>query len=149
MLSLQDRFMAKVFPEPMSGCWLWDGASTYHGYGHFKYDGRTQTAHRVAWELFKGPIPEGREIDHLCRVRCCVNPDHLEPVTHLVNIRRGNSGSHTRNKTHCPHGHPYDEENTLRYNGQRICRICKKARWHRYKRAQELRRAEIMERVAP
>jgi len=145
MSLLQDRFMQKVFPEPMSGCWLWVGVLTYHGYGQCKHDGRSQTAHRVAWELFKGPIPKGLEIDHLCRVRCCVNPDHLEPVTHAENIRRGSGGSHMRNRTHCPHGHPYNEENTLRYNGQRICRTCKKANWHRYKRAQELRLADMME----
>jgi hypothetical protein len=81
-----------------------------------------QGAHRVAYELFKGPIPAGMDLDHLCRVRCCCNPDHLEPVTRKENLRRGLNGQ----KTACYKGHPYTPENTYyRANtGKKQCRLC-------------------------
>jgi hypothetical protein len=72
-------------------CWLWTGAIDNGGYANFRHDGRSQKAHRVLWELLNGPVPEGLELDHLCSVRHCVNPDHLEPVTHVENIRRGHA----------------------------------------------------------
>lgn len=84
-------------------------------------------AHRVAYEEIMGPVPEGLELDHLCRTRSCVNPSHLEPVTHRENMNRGDVA--TRRKTHCPKGHPYDEENTGIYNGYRNCRACARLRY--------------------
>ena len=69
-------------------CWLWTGAVDAGGYAHFRHDGRTQKAHRVVWELLNGAVPDGLELDHLCNVRHCVNPAHLEPVTHAENMRR-------------------------------------------------------------
>ena len=91
--------------EPMSGCRLWLGPwdGLYGTIGQKK-------AHRVAYEHIKGPIPEGLVLDHLCRVTICINPNHLEPVTDLMNIRRGMGNA---SKTHCPQGHPYDGENQL------------------------------------
>lgn len=83
------RFEASYVPEPNTGCWLWLGGHTPAGYGQIWYSGRQGYAHRFAYELFRGPIPSGYDIDHLCRQRACVNPAHLEPVTHLVNVRRG------------------------------------------------------------
>src|SRR5688500_4996363 len=80
-------FWAKV--DKTSTCWLWTGARHPLGYGHVRYGNRTSAAHRVAWELINGPIPEGLTLDHLCRVPACVRPDHLEPVTHRENVRRG------------------------------------------------------------
>jgi hypothetical protein len=86
--------------------------------------------HRVSYEAFKGPIPDGLTIDHLCRNRACVNPEHLEPVTMRVNCLRGESPAavHAR-KTHCPKGHEYSAENTYRHKGNhRMCKLCWKER---------------------
>lgn len=79
-------------PEPNSGCWLWFGATTERGYGVVVANGRSIRAHRISYETAKGQIPEGLVLDHLCRVHCCVNPDHLEAVTQLENVRRGLHG---------------------------------------------------------
>jgi hypothetical protein len=125
---LADRLWSKVVITP--GCWLFTGAKVT-GYGVLSRGpagaGRIQ-AHRAAWELLVGPIPEGLQIDHLCRVRNCVNPDHLEPVTPRENFLRGEgvSGKNAR-KTHCPQGHPYDEQNTYRTpTGGRQCLTCRR-----------------------
>jgi len=89
-----------------------------------------RSAHRLSYETEIGPIPEGLELDHLCRVRSCVNPLHLEPVTHQENVRRGEGANFWRNKTHCPQGHEYTEENTGISNRNnekcRYCRECKR-----------------------
>ena len=96
LVTLEERFWAKVEPEPNSGCLLWIGAITKAGYGLIglgrRGDGLAY-AHRVAYELLRGPIPADRELDHLCRVRRCANAWHLEPVTRLVNMLRGNHPS--------------------------------------------------------
>lgn len=86
--TLRERFEAKFLPEPNTGCWLWMAAMGSDGYGSFWNDQHSQMmgAHRVAWLLFRGPIPPGLEVDHLCRVRSCVNPDHLRVVTKRENI---------------------------------------------------------------
>lgn len=115
-----------------TSCWIWQMARNNGGYGIARVPGtRKKTcAHRVVYEQIIGPIPEGLELDHLCRVRECVNPAHLEPVTPRVNSRRSSSpsGIHAR-KTHCPAGHPYDETNTYyRPGGQRVCRACGRTR---------------------
>lgn len=105
-------------------CWLFTGRTT-KGYGVISIKGRETYVHRYVYEQMRGPIPEGLELDHLCRVPRCVNPQHLEAVTHKVNCLRGESfaAKHAR-KTHCPKGHPYDEANTQTYNGQRVCAEC-------------------------
>lgn len=113
--TLQDRVIDYFIPEPFSGCWLWVGPLTKKGYGR----------HRLSYQAFKGEIPIGMQLDHKCRVRCCVNPDHLEPVTLVENVKRGQSGSFHRNKTECPAGHPYDESNTGKANGERYCKECR------------------------
>lgn len=81
-------------------------------------------AHRVAYETWVGPIPDGLTIDHLCRNRLCIEPTHLEPVTNRENIQRGGNSL----KTHCPQGHPYDEVNTASRNNRRYCRTCERVR---------------------
>lgn len=116
-----------------SGCWEWTAYRDSHGYGEFGSDGKTHRAHRFGYELARGPIPEGLELDHLCRNPSCVNPDHLEPVTHTENMHRGNgwSGLNIR-KEQCPNGHPYDSENThLDRYGHRRCRACNRIRSNR------------------
>jgi hypothetical protein len=109
-----------------NGCWLWQGAPGSTGYGVFYWRRKPISAHRVAYTIYKGEIPQGLEIDHLCRVRLCVNPEHLEAVTHQVNILRGETfAAKNARKAYCPHGHAYDAANTLRYrecNRQR-CKI--------------------------
>lgn len=111
-----------------SGCWLWTGYRDEEGYGHYG-PGRV---HRIAWERSRGPIPAGLTIDHLCRVRHCANPDHLEPVTIAVNVSRGERAT----RTSCRSGHPYSSENT--YIGRRgrwsfrKCRRCNAEAAKRY-----------------
>jgi hypothetical protein len=113
-------------------CWLWKGKKIKGGYGQLTRAGRFVYAHRYAYEMAHGPIPEGRQVDHLCRNRLCVNPAHLEVVSQQENIRRGHAGKATgarsRARTHCGKGHPFDERNTRWYKGERCCREC--ARLH-------------------
>jgi len=113
--------------EPGCGdddCWRWGGFVDSGGYGRTYWKGESWAAHRVAYELERGMIPAGLFLDHLCRNRACVNPDHLEPVSHQENMRRGARAQ----QTHCKNGHPFDEENTYRSKRSRHCRICQKAR---------------------
>ena len=125
---LPEHFWAKVFVEFTSGCWLWVGAVTGTGYGNFAIRRKTVNAHRVAYTALVGPIPGNMELDHLCRVRACCNPTHLECVTHAENVRRGNAAAFHRDKTHCPKGHEYTGSNTRLYCGRRFCRTCDRAR---------------------
>lgn len=122
--SVEDRFWSKV--DTGGECWLWL-ASLYHGgYGGFWDGKRTVRAHRWAYESEFGPIPDGLTLDHLCRTRACVRPDHLEAVTDRTNILRG-TGPTARNAaaTHCIHGHLFDEANTFYHRkGGRRCREC-------------------------
>lgn len=130
--SALERFDAKWRLDPATGCWVWTAALMFSrggsAYGVFGQG----LAHRFAYKVFRGPIPEGLEIDHLCRRTLCVNPKHLEAVTHAENQKRGNSGKVMaemhRRKTRCPQGHPYDEANTYRHGGRRYCRTCKRSR---------------------
>lgn len=122
------RFRFKIGAERADGCWPWEAALTGPGYGAFRINGQTCYAHRIAYELFIGPIPEGLSLDHLCRNPACVNPAHLEPVTHKENLARGNHANGSTGQTHCKRGHPFDEENTYRYKGARACRACMRLR---------------------
>lgn len=130
------RLLRHVEVDRESGCWLWTGAvGTGTGYGRFRMGSRvddtvrTEQAHRVSYELHVGPIPDGLHLDHLCRVRRCVNPDHLEPVTQAENNRRGVSPiAAFVDATHCIHGHEFTPENTYRTDKGRYCRACRRRR---------------------
>lgn len=128
-ISLGDLFESRMEPEPMSGCWLWIGGQFSNGYGRLCVNGSDQGAHRVSYRLHVGEIPFDMELDHLCRVRLCVNPRHLEPVSHHENVLRGNGFSGRRaRQTHCIHGHEFTQGNTYRRlrNGRmlRQCLVC-------------------------
>lgn len=134
-----ERFWPKV--EKTETCWLWTATIDAAGYGRFgvgsMYDGsrRQAYAHRWAYEYMVGEIPEGLHIDHLCRVRHCVRPDHLEPVTCRENLLRGDTFVRVNAaKTHCLNGHPFDEKNTYwnATRSERICRACRAARMRLY-----------------
>lgn len=124
--TLKERLLFRIEYSP-TGCWLWRGAlDAQSGYGRIQLGNRTGYAHRVSYEEHVGAIPPGKQLDHLCRVRSCVNPSHLEPVTPRENCVRG-IGFVARNVrvTHCPYGHEYDEANTLIYGTSRRCRTCR------------------------
>lgn len=122
-----ERFNQYVMPEPLSGCWLWTACEDEKGYGQFTKDGRKQCgAHRFSYIYYRGEIPPGMTLDHLCRVRCCVNPDHLEVVTRGENVLRGiGITAQNAKKTHCNKGHQFDEKNTYLFQGKRLCKRCR------------------------
>ena len=133
--ALSDADIAEKFWRSIQrseSCWLWAGTKTGAGYAVLATTRQYGMlyAHRWAFETFKGEIPEGCEIDHLCRVCSCVNPDHLEAVPHKINVLRGVSPmAANATKTHCPKGHLYDLLNTF-WQGpsDRVCRTCKRER---------------------
>ncbi len=108
-----ERFVSKIHVSE-SGCWEWTASRFRTGYAQFRFNGTMVRAHRLAYIAIHGEPEEGLDLDHLCRVRHCVNPAHLEPVTRSENNRRGlnDPGALHRDKTHCPQGHPYDKANT-------------------------------------
>lgn len=123
-----ERFWPKVDKAAAGGCWLWTASLDPNGYGQFHDGERLTKAHRFAFAVVVGPVPDGHELDHLCRTRHCVNPEHLEPVTHAENMRR-------THKTVCKRGHASTHDNTLRLrDGKRQCRACNRERMARLRR---------------
>jgi hypothetical protein len=123
-----DRVLRMTTVED-DGCWLWRGALTHYGYGVVNTQ---QKIHRVTFEHFTGTIPDGLVIDHLCRVRHCVNPDHLEAVTFAQNVLRGDGPpAQNARRTHCKNGHELAGDNLkiieTKTGAQRRCRSCEKA----------------------
>jgi hypothetical protein len=128
------RFWAKVNKDGPGGCWLWTAGKNGNGYGAFNIrKGLNRGAHRVSYEALVGPIPDGLDLDHLCRVRACVNPAHLEAVTRQVNLLRGKTiVAAEAARTSCPKDHQYDESNTYLQGSHRSCKICRKEAWTRW-----------------
>lgn len=122
-----EQYLATRSTKASNGCVEWKGHKTKGGYGLGHHGGLKTTAHRLSYLCFKGEIPNGYEIDHLCKNTSCINPDHLEAVSKKENNRRGARAS----QTHCVHGHEFNKENTLykKQNGCRVCRTCKNERW--------------------
>lgn len=125
-----NRFLDKVVPEPNTGCWIWSGmCSRKHRYGYFWYSGVNVLAHRWIWQQTNGAIPASFDIDHICRVRECVNPRHLRAVTRRDNLMAPGSLSIVNKnylKTSCHRGHPLTQDNVYVFNGNhRACRLCK------------------------
>lgn len=112
--------------EKTETCWLWKKSKDSCGYGQFYLNGKVRRSHRISYELYKGEIPQGLQLDHLCRVRHCCNPEHLEVVTNQENSVRGLGGYHNKIKTHCPRGHEYSGNNLRVYRNYRHCRTCAK-----------------------
>ena len=134
------RFIPKFIINETTGCWEWQ-ASMNKGYGQFYRGGSRQDAilrgaHRVSYEHWIGPVPDGLDLDHLCRVRRCVNPDHLEPVTRRENLLRGPTiPAGNLSKLECAQGHAFDADNTyISPDGARVCRACHRI-WARERRA--------------
>jgi len=137
---LEVRFWRKV--EKTETCWNWCGSTNkVTGYGQIQINGRPELVHAVSYKLAGKIIPEGLELDHICRNRVCVNPKHLQPVTHRDNVLRGINICATKAKvTHCPQGHPYDLFNTYhRPDGGRDCKICQQERTRIYKASKGVR----------
>lgn len=105
-------------------CWVWTGSKRRRGYGRINIEGKSVVAHRFAYELLVGPIPDGLHLDHLCRNTSCVNPDHLEPVPCGENIRRGLTGKWQKPWAYCSKGHEMTDENTRIMSGRRRCVTC-------------------------
>lgn len=115
----------KQYEVQSDGCWLWTGAINGNGYGYFLAFGTRIPAYRFAYENWIGPIPDGLELDHLCRNRACVSYDHLEAVTHRENTLRGDGPSaKNARKTHCKRSHPLRGQNVRVVRGRRHCRLC-------------------------
>lgn len=128
MTTVIERIMQRV--NRTETCWLWTGALDRYGYGQISVGNHREKAHRATYKALVGPIPEGLVIDHLCRVRNCVNPAHMEPVTLAENTRRGIPSNSL--KSQCPQGHPYDAANTYTGAGRRDCRACRREATRRY-----------------
>ena len=126
-------FHSRYIPEPNTGCWIWTAARRADGYGKMSWNGPVEYAHRIAWLLEYGAWPE-RILDHLCRMPSCVNPKHLEDVSHRSNLLRGVGFSAINaRKTHCPQGHVYDKNH--RYRMGRYCSLCNKENQQRIRDA--------------
>ena len=131
------RFEAKIERIPFLTCWVWIGALDEDGYGRFCFKGANRKAHRIAYELYRGPIPCGLELDHLphCRNRWCVHPWHTEAVTHRENVLRGEgiTAQHAK-KTHCIYLHELTEQNIYWRGRWRKCRQCRRERGHLHRK---------------
>lgn len=131
------------------GCWLWTAGLDSHGYAQARVNGRTRLMHRVIHEILVGVIPDHLEPDHTCRVRRCVNPKHLDLVTHRENVLRGEGvAAHAALATHCPAGHPYDGRNLVIFaDGKRRCRVCRNERDKDWKKRSRRKQADHGDRL--
>ena len=132
MHTLPQRFHDKYIVDPETGCWIWTGAKTANGYGRFRWEGRMQRAHRVAYAAANGDIPAGMQVDHICNRPSCIRPDHLQLATPAENVRYAieRDGTHIGARTHCPRGHALTADNLVAARlarGRRNCLTCHRA----------------------
>lgn len=135
--SIEERFWAKVDKNGIGGCWTWMACINQDGYGNWTIGKKTVRAHRMSWNLLRGDIPDGMFLDHVCRVRSCVNPDHLRVVTPKENAISNSLSRQAINstKTHCIRGHILAGENLIDHGrGYRNCRTCKNLHGKEYMR---------------
>ena len=129
--SIEDKLEDNIEIDS-NGCWIWLKYKSKKGYGQIRYNGRMRRVHRVSYECYIGNIPVGLTIDHLCKVRACCNPGHLEPVTQSENAKRGdysNNGktnNYHASKTHCSNGHEFIESNVYKLKNRRVCLTCRR-----------------------
>lgn len=137
------RAFSGAFTPSANGCLEWTRYRNRDGYGIVNYGRKSHLAHRAFYQMMIGPIPAGATLDHLCRNRCCINPAHLEPVSPVENVMRG-EGFAARNarKTHCVHGHPFSAENTYWEGRKRHCQTCKTLTNRRHSAARSAARKE-------
>jgi HNH endonuclease len=145
-MSARDRIEMNVSMIPITGCWMWMGAIGGRGYGLITFRGRQWLAHRLAFQAFRGPLTEGKVLDHLCRSTWCVNPAHLDEVTQFENMHRGQSPPILRRQSAtCRNGHGFTPENTaISWSGTgtlRHCRQCWREEWHQQKTKRKAREA--------
>jgi hypothetical protein len=151
LASMRTRFTEKFKPNAETGCWDWTASKDLGGYGMFSVArSQSRRAHRISYQMFVGQIPDGLVIDHLCRNRGCVNPEHLEPVTASENAKRGLMGDLRPPTTHCVRGHEYTADNTRHVvrGGYKtiVCRACESLRNDRKREARQSRK--LLERAA-
>lgn len=144
MTDLPEYIQRHIMPIPFCGCWIWMGTLAAGGYGWISFEGRSRPAHRVVYQLLRGIEHPELDADHLCRVRACVNPDHIEFVTNRVNILRGEGASALNlRKTHCDYGHPLSGDNLYIYakRNERLCMECIRRRRREFWQRRKLREA--------
>lgn len=139
--SVEDRLRYYSRIDEATGCWIWIAGRDRDGYGHLTVNGKCRVAPRLSYETFVGEIPEGLEVDHLCKLTSCINPKHLEPVTPIENVRRSNAGKRLRDMTHCINGHEFTPENTWvsrkedgKKRNMRYCKECGRLRKRQYRK---------------
>ncbi len=129
MIELPEFIQSKISPEPMSGCWLWTGALTPKGYAQIRMAKRIERGHRVVYSFYRGQLPDDVPLDHRCRTRCCVNPDHLEPVTFAENTYRGDGpAGKNRRKLVCDYGHSLEDAHVRQGRKGKMRRDCRECR---------------------